>query len=85
MAEKEQYPRYLELTDGHCADIQIYFDDGTIGGLDFSSDDAIHYKWLLYYNGTEIEFSDIDKAWVYPIFNGLSLKDLKERGRILVG
>lgn len=84
MAEKEQWFRYMELSNNNCADIQIYFDDGTIGGLDFSSDDAIHYNWLLYYNGEEIEFSDIDEAWVYPIFNGLSLKDLKEKGEILL-
>ena len=80
MAKKEQYPRYLELNDNNIVDIQIWFNDDTQGGLDFSSEDAIHYKWLLYYNGNEIEFSDIDEAWVYPIFNGLSLKDLKERG-----
>jgi hypothetical protein len=84
MAEKHQWDRYLELNDNNITDIQLDFDDGTGGGLDFESSDAIHYKWLLYYNGTEIEFSDVDEAWVYPIFNGLSLKDLKERGRILV-
>ena len=79
MAKKEQYPRYLELNDNNIVDIQIWFNDDTQGGLDFSSEDAIHYKWLLYYNGNEIEFSDIDEAWVYPIFNGLSMKDLKEK------
>lgn len=77
---KDQWFRYMELGDNHITDIQILFDDGTMGGLDFESKDGINYKWLLYYKGKEIEFSDIDEAWVYPIFNGLSLKELKERG-----
>ncbi len=80
---KDQWFRYMELSDNNCADIQIYFDDGTIGGLDFESNDGINYKWLLYYKRKELEFSDIDEAWVYPLFNGLSLKELKEKGVIL--
>ena len=79
---KDQWDRYMELSNNNCADIQIYFDDGTRGGLDFEADNGI-FKWLLYYNGTEIEFSDIDKAWNYPVFNGLSLEDLKEKGKFL--
>lgn len=46
--------------------------------MDFEAHDFV-FTWLLYYKGEEIEFSDIDEAWVCPIFNGLSLKDLKEK------
>lgn len=73
----------MDLGDNHITDIQMLFDDDTMGGLDFESDDGINYKRLLYYRGKDIEFSDIDEAWIYPIFNGLSLKDLKEKGVIL--
>ncbi len=75
---KDQWDRYMELNDNRITDIQILFDDGTGGGLDFEAHD-FNFTWLLYYNGEEIEFSDIDEAWNYPLFNGLSLKDLKER------
>lgn len=74
----KQLERYEELTGG-VGEIFIIFDDNSKGGLDFEVDNCV-FTWFLYYENKELLFKDIDKAWVYPIFHGFSLKDLKKKG-----
>lgn len=74
----KQLERYEEWT-GVVGEVFIIFDDNSKGGLDFEVENRV-FAWILWYKDQEKTFNDIDEAWVCSFFDGLSLKDLKEKG-----
>ena len=78
MKEKTQYERFVELSENG-SDIQLFFDNDKIGGVDFEVDNGV-YKWTVYYDGKEEYFDNIEDAWDCPLFDGLSPRQLKEKG-----